>query len=222
MGKLTDTTGLSRTQLRGVVALVVAVGMIGYYSGLMVERGRNLSTLETVLDVPPEIKGAGGELHLTYHDTLVDGKELPLGSGKNATVAKSSSETPKIPERTEDSTQSQQHAADDPISKIIAKTETQVTPKAAPEKQATVEAVVRKKVLMLQAGSFADSVDAHKLQESLSEKGYPARVSTVDLGEKGVWHRVILDPYSSMSEAVKVASKLKTQEKINVLLKERK
>jgi cell division protein FtsN len=63
------------------------------------------------------------------------------------------------------------------------------------------------------AGSFREQAAAQKYAQRLSKKGLPARVSRVDLGDKGVWHRVCLGNFSSLAEA-RAKSKVWEQKKL--------
>ena len=52
----------------------------------------------------------------------------------------------------------------------------------------------------LQAGSFANSEEAENLKASLAMKGVESSVQTVNLPEKGVWHRVRVGPFKTEKE----------------------
>ncbi len=59
----------------------------------------------------------------------------------------------------------------------------------------------------LQAGAFPDPQQADDLKARLALMGYEASIQTVDLADKGTWHRVRLGPYTS-AEAGKVQAAL--------------
>jgi cell division protein FtsN len=60
----------------------------------------------------------------------------------------------------------------------------------------------------LQAGSFQNVGDAEKLKAKLALSGFEASLQTVNIPDKGVWHRVRLGPYSN-DEAGKTILALK-------------
>ena len=65
-----------------------------------------------------------------------------------------------------------------------------------------------KDVYYVQAGSFQNVDDAEKLKAKLAFSGFEASLQTVNIPDKGVWHRVRLGPYSS-TEAGKTIAALK-------------
>lgn len=67
-------------------------------------------------------------------------------------------------------------------------------------------------------GSFKVEANALDLKNTLQGKGYPVTIYSIDLPGKGSWYRVIVGNYTDLQETRKVASKLKTEEKIPALL----
>jgi D-alanyl-D-alanine carboxypeptidase len=55
--------------------------------------------------------------------------------------------------------------------------------------------------LALQESSFQTAQEAAARAKSLGQKGVPARVVTADLGDRGVWYRVMIGSFSSVQEA---------------------
>jgi D-alanyl-D-alanine carboxypeptidase len=55
--------------------------------------------------------------------------------------------------------------------------------------------------LALQESSFQTAGEAAARARALEKKGVPARVVSADLGDKGVWYRVMIGSFSSMQEA---------------------
>ncbi|MHB1676364.1 MAG: SPOR domain-containing protein [Sulfuriferula sp.] len=49
--------------------------------------------------------------------------------------------------------------------------------------------------LYLQAGAFPSAEDADNLKARLALMGYEAAIQTIDIPNKGIWHRVRLGPY---------------------------
>lgn len=68
---------------------------------------------------------------------------------------------------------------------------------------------VPKETYFVQAGSFQNRDDAEKLKAKLALLGMEASIQTVNLPEKGVWHRVRLGPYQGQEEANKTIGVLK-------------
>jgi cell division protein FtsN len=60
----------------------------------------------------------------------------------------------------------------------------------------------------IQAGSFQNINDAEKLKAKLALSGFEANLQTVNIPDKGVWHRVRLGPYNG-SDAVRTIAALK-------------
>ncbi len=65
--------------------------------------------------------------------------------------------------------------------------------------------------LMLQVASYKKAEAASKLLESLSGEGYAGTVVRADLGDRGIWYRVRVGPYSGEQEAKRVLSKLRKE-----------
>jgi cell division protein FtsN len=60
----------------------------------------------------------------------------------------------------------------------------------------------------LQAGAFPNSADADNLKARLALLGFEASIQTVELPDKGLWHRVRLGPYTNLDELNKVRTAL--------------
>lgn len=61
----------------------------------------------------------------------------------------------------------------------------------------------------LQAGSFTNVDDAEKLKAKLALLGIEAGIQTVNIPDKGVWHRVRLGPYKNTDEMNRMRNMLK-------------
>ena len=61
----------------------------------------------------------------------------------------------------------------------------------------------------LQAGSFSSTDDAEKLKARLALLGFEAAIQTVNIPDKGVWHRVRLGPYKNVDEIGRARTTLK-------------
>jgi len=65
--------------------------------------------------------------------------------------------------------------------------------------------------LTLQESSFQNAREAETRARSLERLGVPARVVMADLGDKGVWFRVMIGSFSSMQEARRYKQQLSTR-----------
>jgi len=70
----------------------------------------------------------------------------------------------------------------------------------------------------IMVGAFKVEQNARDLQNTLQKKGYPVLSYLIDLPGKGSWYRVIVGNYADVKEARKVASTLKSEEKIPALI----
>ncbi|MDD5471775.1 MAG: SPOR domain-containing protein [Sideroxydans sp.] len=90
------------------------------------------------------------------------------------------------------------------------KSEAGVVAKPAPAVQAQPKAVVDATPYLVQAGSFQNKDDAEKLKARLALGGFEASIVSVNLPEKGVWHRVRLGPFTGLAAANTTIASLKT------------
>jgi cell division septation protein DedD len=68
--------------------------------------------------------------------------------------------------------------------------------------------------VMLQMASYKDQVNARKLLQDLISEGYAGTVVRVELGERGVWYRVRIGPYSAGEETEHILKKLRDERKL--------
>jgi DedD protein len=140
---------------------------------------------------------------LTFFDTLPRGQEPPLGTGINRAPAA------PVPRQ-----------ADAPALPLA--TAAPAPPAPAPvATSAPAPAVSAEGRLVVQAGSFRAAEDARSLRDRLARKDYPAFVQQVDLGDRGIWHRVRIGPYAESAEAQAVAARLKAEERIDAFVANR-
>jgi cell division septation protein DedD len=66
----------------------------------------------------------------------------------------------------------------------------------------------------IQVSSFRGMEQASELKGRLSKKGYAAYVQSVDLSDKGTWHRVRVGNYRDKEGAERVAGDLRSQESL--------
>lgn len=63
---------------------------------------------------------------------------------------------------------------------------------------------------LVQAGSFQNAEDAEKLKARLALGGFEATIVSVNIPEKGLWHRVRLGPFAGLAAANTTIASLKT------------
>jgi D-alanyl-D-alanine carboxypeptidase len=76
-----------------------------------------------------------------------------------------------------------------------------IPPGAAPVMASAPEPRRSQGELSLQESSFQTSAEARARARNLEKKGVPARVVAADLGDKGVWYRVMIGSFSTVQEA---------------------
>ncbi len=144
---------------------------------------------------------------LTFYDVLPKGEQAPLGSGINLPPVAPSAAPPAV---------QQKH----PPAPGVA---TPAAPEAIPpiEPPAPLPTASKGGAYVVQAASFKTQDDARSLRERLEKKGYVAFLQEADLGEKGVWHRVLVGPFTDHAQAGEVVARLKAEEKLSGLVKKR-
>jgi cell division protein FtsN len=75
-------------------------------------------------------------------------------------------------------------------------------------KQQAQQAPGEKEAYFLQAGAFQSGADADNLKAKLALLGVEAVIQTVNLPDKGIWHRVRIGPYVNIEEASNVKATL--------------
>jgi len=75
--------------------------------------------------------------------------------------------------------------------------------------QDSAQQFVNKLVYTVQVSSFKNRQRAFAHVQELQERGFEAWTTRVDLGERGVWHRVVLGKYKNWSEALANMNRLR-------------
>lgn len=80
--------------------------------------------------------------------------------------------------------------------------------------------VVTKKggALTLQVASLKNSRQAEKLVHRLQKKGYDAYGYTLQIPERGMWHRVCVGHFNSFADAQKMLNRLRQEEKFDPIV----
>ena len=207
---------IERKQLMLIVVLIIAVAAVSFSLGVMFGQ-KNVSSqglvaeadsstpakVTQVVPPPPPQKETVPEKteRLTFYDNLPKGNQAPLGSGINLPPEKPKKAVQAKPKRT--------------VKQAKAK------PVAATPKQTTVPTVSAEGSFVVQVASFRTGEDARRLAARLKLYKLSTFIETADLGEKGVWYRVLAGPYNSREGADTVAALLKKKERLSALVRKR-
>ncbi|MDY0190107.1 MAG: SPOR domain-containing protein [Desulfuromonas sp.] len=85
-------------------------------------------------------------------------------------------------------------------------------------KQTVAKVVSHSGDYVVQVGSFKNQADAQKVQKKLQTK-FAVQIKRADLGQKGVWYRVLVGPVASSAEANKVKTDLQRDFKLSGFVK---
>jgi cell division protein FtsN len=167
-----------------LLGLAIAVGVAWYMNHAQIPFVNRFKPPEKTSPVPPEpvpaINGVGG----------AQGTGMPPAVGQ-------------LP--------GQQTAPDRPrfdFYKILPGTEEPVTDQQIKQAGQAAPVDSGKIKFFLQAGSFQNSADAENLKARLALIGVEAAVQTSDLGEKGIWNRVLIGPYAKIEDTGKLRQQL--------------
>lgn len=83
-------------------------------------------------------------------------------------------------------------------------------PKPAPKPAVAPPPPVDATPYLVQAGSFQNVSDAEKLKAKLALNGFEASIVSVNIPEKGLWHRVRLGPFAGLAAANTTITSLKS------------
>jgi DedD protein len=208
---------IERKQVVLIVVLILAVAGVSFGLGVMFgQSGGSLPGLSAngekpklpmMINVappsppPPEAasKEPKKEEKLTFYDNLPKGNQAPLGSGINLPPEKKKSVT-----KTKKSVAKPASLSPEPLQKLV-----------APPTASTDGGFV------VQIASFRTSEDAGKLTSRLKDHKVTTFIESANLGEKGVWYRVLAGPYTSREKADQAAAFLQEKERLSVLVRSR-
>jgi len=206
---------IERKQLVLAVILILAVAGVSFSLGVMygkqsgvatgVADGTENSRLPTVaqIEAPPKpAEEAAPEKpeQLTFYDNLPKGNQAPLGSGIN------------LPPK--------QKATSASVVKKTAVAPASPPPKPLPKAEAKPPTAAAG-AFVVQIASFRTSEDAAKLAGRLKTYGLTIFVERADLGEKGIWHRVLSGPFPSRENADKAVDFLRKKERLSAIVRQR-
>lgn len=215
---------VERKQLGLIVVLIIAVACVSFALGIMYGRRSapsfeavevvappKLPAVANVTPPPPPVSEPATEKaeQLTFYDNLPKGNQAPLGSGINLPP-----ESPKEETRA---------AAKEQASPAVVKEQaiTASVPASPPPKAAPLPAPAADGAFVVQVASFRARPDADKMAARLKNYQMNTSIVSVDLGNKGVWYRVIAGPYKERNEADLAAALLKEKERLSVLVRHR-
>ena len=206
---------IERKQLVLVVILILAVAGVSFSLGFMYGKRSDVAagiadgtanygeTAVAQIEPPPkpaEAAAAEKPEQLTFYDNLPKGKQAPLGSGINLP-----------PEQKADRTGTVKKA------EVVSASQ---PPKPLPKTTVRSQAAATGD-LVVQIASFRTSQDAAKLAGRLKTYGLTIFVETADLGEKGVWYRVLSGPFPSRENADKAVDFLREKERLSAIVRKR-
>lgn len=206
---------VERKQVVLILALVLMVAGVSFALGVKFgERGCTFPSLsgdvnkpklpmvtKVTLPLPPAAETVVAKpAELTFYDNLPKGNQAPLGSGINLPPEEkplaSAVEKQAVAESSEKSIDSV------PKSPVI----------PGPAANGT---------FLVQVASFRTGADAAKLTSRLKSHNMDTFVETANLGEKGVWHRVLAGPYATRESAEQVAALLLEKERLLAIVRQR-
>jgi cell division septation protein DedD len=205
---------LERKQVVLIAVLVVAVAGISFALGVMFGRQDALPGLaadvgkpklpmvtKVTPPPPPSPKEAPAKPEkLTFYDNLPKGNQAPLGSGINLP-----------PEKAEVKPQTK-------VKKVAKQGH---VPSKQPSKLSAAPLASADGAFVVQVASFRTGGDAEKLATRLKSYQLSTFVESVDLGKKGVWHRVLSGPYADREIADQAAALLREKERLSTLVRQR-
>jgi len=206
---------IERKQLVLAVILILAVSAVSFSLGVIYGKrssgatgaadGTESHDIPAVaqIEVPPkpaEKPAPEKPEQLTFYDNLPKGNQAPLGSGINLPPEQKAAAAAVVKE-----------AADAPV---------RPAPKPAPKVETKAPASSTG-AFVVQIASFRTSEDAAKQAARLKTYGLTIFVEKVDLGEKGIWHRVLSGPFPSRENADKAVDFLRKKERLSAIVRKR-
>lgn len=203
---------LERKQVVQIAVMILAVAGVSFSLGVLFGKSGSsllgssadtekpkLPVVASVVAPPPPVSEAVPEI-MTFYDNLPTGNQAPLGSGIN------------LP-------QEQEKTATEMIKKAVVKP-AQLPSEPLP-KAVTVTPAATDGVFVVQVASFRTSEDAGKMASRLKDYKLSTFVESVDLGEKGMWHRVLVGPYTNREDADRTTGLLREKERLSALVRQR-
>lgn len=222
---------IERKQIFLVAVLVVALAGGSFALGVMYgQRGVDQSKVNMAAErpflpravqvAPPPLPTAQATPSepgkLTFYENLPKGNQAPLGSGINHPPELKKPEKPLEPAVVA-------APAPAPVAAVLSSVPAKVTatsPLPPPDAVAT-PTVKTGGAFVVQIASFRLKDDAAKLIKRLDGYQLKPFVESADLGQKGVWYRVLAGPFATRDDADRAVVILKEKEKLSAIVKPR-
>jgi cell division protein FtsN len=193
---------LAEEQLQREQTPRVPANEMTFYSTLTTREGEPAAAQPPAVPVPPipasvsqAPDGATGPIQAGEGQTALPERPVPEAESQRQASAQAEPEPPKIAVPTMPPTSEVQTAA--------------VTASPPPPGAS---------FYTVQVGSFRRDTDAQRLLQQLAQKGYAARLLSITLPGKGLWHRVRIGTFAERAEANEMAQRLRRQENLTVLV----
>jgi DedD protein len=211
---------MEKKQALLLVVLLLGISLISFFLGIMVGRSSSSSvavssgmvtkpmpvipaSLTREPEELPVVQEKSKKEVLTFYDALSKGEQVPLGSGINLPP-----ETKKVVSLPTSNPAPVVHVAEvSPLSGTPAVTAS-----------AVAKSVV-KGTYLVQVASFQKLPDATRVRDQLAKKEYEVFIQQADLGDRGIWHRIVVGPYAGREAAGQVLERLKNEEKFVGMVK---
>jgi cell division protein FtsN len=201
---------LERKQVVLIVVLIFSVAGVSFFLGVLFgQSGCSLPGLSADARIPklpmvtrpvPPPPAETSPQKLTFYDSLPKGRQAPLGSGINLPPEQQKTIT-AVKKKT-----------------VIKPAELSSAPR---QKPVTAPTASSDGAFVVQVASFRTSEDARKLAIRLKDYNLTTFVESADLGNKGVWYRVLTGPYGSREKADQTADLLREKERLSALVRRR-
>lgn len=182
---------------------------LGYWFGLqrsaavtVAESPQTSPAVQVSVPPRPALQETTTPENLSFYDNLPKGEQAPLGSGINLPLETGADKA---------------HAAK-PSEAVAA------SPVVSSPRPSAVTGPAQSDPdgsFLVQVASFKTEEDAGRLTVRLQKKGVQATIERADLGDRGVWYRVIAGPYTERLQAEQVSALLKSEERLSALVRSR-
>lgn len=233
---------LEKKQLGLIVLLILVIALTSFALGVIVGRSsvepvvvqqslesQRIPVAGSTESQPAEERplDAATDDRLTFYDNLSKEEPEPVGSGINLPPA----DTASIVE---------EEAAAEPLTVEVPTTATDVVAAVAADAKPVVETVAKPGVStpaapsgeslpevtregrwVVQVFSSRSAADAGTYRDELNAKGYPASIAEADLGDKGIWYRVLFGPYADKDIALQAKAYAEKKDQLKGFAKRR-
>lgn len=212
--------------------LVLVIGLMSFALGFVVGRRQAVEVPIEQVSAPQPIPPAQSaveliaeasvpaapppEESLTFYENLSKAETLPLGSGINLPPEKSGQPAnlavkpePGSESAPQKDTSRSKSADTQQLDQVLADL---VQPQTAEIRQLPPVEASGSWVVQLFASKSA--ADAGGLRDNLAAKDYPVFIAEADLGEKGLWYRVLMGPFVTRDSALQAQAFAEQKDKL--------